>query len=330
VRWTYDAPAALAPPTTGPERRVIALLSAADANGSGEQVNLEESTGRVISGEGPFTGVPLTEHAPLVLGTTVLVTTKLVGKVVSLGLNGQTEATGAHGYGTTAPLAAAPDGTARIASTAGSVAAVRPADAGENWSHAVTGAITSAPAIGPDGTTYVATDTGHLLSIGPTGAAGFDLALHGFASGPSVLASGAIAVGEIDGLRVVSGAGQPLAAHARKARVVGTKPRAAGGFLAWGEDGLLESLDDDGAVGFSFATDAASPIYVPPVELTDGKIALIDSAGIAYLVNSKGVAEAKLSLGSEPLHEIAVGPETGSVFVALGSKLEALDFELQL
>src|SRR5687768_13047106 len=86
IRWTHERPSRAAPPTPGPERRVIVLLEENTPQG-GELVTLEEGNGRTV--EGPFDGTPLSEHAPVIAGTTIVFTTK-IGKVSALNLAGQT------------------------------------------------------------------------------------------------------------------------------------------------------------------------------------------------------------------------------------------------
>jgi outer membrane protein assembly factor BamB len=208
------------------------------------------------------------------------------------------------------------------------VVAIKAADGSENWSATVSGVIASPPAVGSDGSTYVATDGGHLIGFGPSGAMAFDVALHpGLASGPSVLASGNIAVGEIDAVRVVDAHGTQVFEHMRAGRVAGTRALANGDLLAWGDDGVLEELSPSGTAVFSFSTANKATIAVPPVQMSDGKVGVIDSSGMAYLVDGHGATIATKALGAEPLHEVVQGA-TGYVFAAQGSAVIAIDFEL--
>jgi outer membrane protein assembly factor BamB len=328
VRWTYMAMAAAAPPANGPERRVVVMLKEAGPNG-GQLVTLEESNGHTV--ESPSMSVPLTDHAPVSFGSSFVLTTK-IGKVAAVDLGGMTlfEKPDAMGYGGVAPIAVGGDGIARVGSTSGFLVGVGAMDGSERWRAQLGAAVTSAAAIASDGTSYVATDSGHLIAISASGGMGFDVALHGFAAGPSLTTAEAIAVGEIDGVRLIDKTGATLFTHPRGGRVTGTRAIANGGILAWGEDGLVEQLDGSGTVVNSFAVDGKAPVYVPPVLLPDGKLAVIDSNGIAYLVGTTGVEVARLALGAEPLREIAQATSVPFVYVTIGNAVKAIDFEVAL
>jgi hypothetical protein len=125
-------------------------------------------------------------------------------------------------------------------------------------------------------------------------------------------------------VRVVESDGREVFRRPRGARVVGTRWISTNELYAWGEDGIVELLDDAGNVKASFT--AGPPIYADVTPLPSGDIAVIDSAGTAYRLSHDCVEESRLSLGGPPLAELVRG-DTGYVFVTVGSSVHAVDFE---
>lgn len=318
-RWRYEAPAPAAPPGIGPERRVVVALS----SGQGELVTLNEENGTKV--EGPFAPAFPTTHSPVVTGTTIVIVSS-IGKLVGYNLAGaQLFSAPDAPLGVTGPLALAPDGSIRVASTSGRLLGFT--GAGEpSFDTAIGGAAVTALAVDGEGTCFAATDTGRVVGVDASGAITFDRQVDAPASGPSLGPGGRIAVGHLGGLTVFDGAGGTVFEVARQARVVGTRFLADGELAAWGEDGALEVYDAGGARTLVFAP--GPPIYTPVVEVKNGKLAVLDSAGTAHLVTRAGVAEATFALGGPPSTEVAVG-ELGFVFITVGSTVRALDFAFE-
>lgn len=317
-RWKYMTAADAAPPGVGPERRVVVATKA----GQGSLGTLSEENGRPV--EGPFSqNLFPTDHAPLAAATTIFIVSS-IGKVVAVSFAGEQKFSKPSApLLATGPLASAPDGSLRIASNSGRLVALRAADGETIFDTPIGGAAPSPLAIGTDGTTYVATDSGHVVAIDPTGAKVFDVMVQPPASGPSVTREGGVLVGEGNGLRAFDGQGREVFRHPRAARVVGTRTTSRGELMAWGEDGVFELLDANGGTIATFR--AGPPIYAPVVALKNGKFGVIDSSGVAHLVNREGKEEARLMLDAPPLAEVAVG-QLGWVFVAAGRTVSALDF----
>lgn len=318
-RWKHETAGPAAPPGLGPERRVVIARS----EGMGEVVTVDETNGVMV--DAPFASFP-TEHAPVAAGST-LILVSTIGKVVGYNLAGETQFNAPDGsmLFETSPAVSA-NGTIYLANTAGRVLGLSGADGSVVFDAAISGAVTTRPAVATYGTTFVATDTGRLAGISGSGAVTFDVALNAPASGPSVdPKTGNIACGELDGVRVVDQAGAEVFKHARAARVTGTTWTAGGELIAWGEDGVVERLSGSGSVVSSFS--AGPPIYADVHVLGNGDLAVIDSTGVARRVTAGGAEAARIELGGAPLNEIARGTN-GFVFVAVGSSVVALDFEL--
>lgn len=322
-RWKHDDPASpLAPPGLGPEQRVLI----AKAMGQGELVTVNEVNGDQV--EPPFPTFP-TEHAPIALGATLaLVST--IGKIVGYNLAGATLFSAPDGAMLleTSPAVRAPDGSLRIATTSGRVLGFSAGGTQMFDTDVGGGAFISSPSVGSNGTTYVASDTGKLIGVDASGSKVLDVQVSAPASGPSVDdGTGHVAVGEADAVRVVDQDGHEVFKHTRAARVVGTRWVSSDLLLAWGEDGVVERLDGSGGVIASF--NAGHPIYADVIYLPKNKaLAVFDSTGVAHRVTEAGVEDATHELGAAPLTEIVRG-ETGFVFVAVGSSVVALDFELE-
>ena len=312
-RWRYTADRELAPPAAGPERRVVV----AERTNPAQLVTLQEETGGAL--EGPYDTFP-TLHAPAVVGTNIYLVTS-IGSVVHTDLAGQTLAAPDVMLGATAPIVAAPDGTLRVVANSGRLIGFD-ADGDVFLDANVGGASATPPAVDEDGLTYVATDTGRLSGFDTSGTEIFDATLSGQGSGPSARGQ-VIAVGDADGVRAFSANGQELFAHARAARVTGTRILASGEILAWGEDGALELLAADGAVIMSYQ--AGPPIYTEVVPVDDA-FALFDDAGVAHLVGRDGVARATIDLGGRTAPQVSVGQSLPFVYVTVGNEVVAVDF----
>lgn len=326
-QWTHDTPSAAAPPGVGPEQRVIAVLETAAPGAGGQLVTLEQGNGLVL--EGPYDGAPLSQHAPLFAGGKIFVISK-IGKLTALDLAGTTlfGVPEQGQLGPTSPLTAGSDDWVRVGTTSGMVLAFDSSDGSERMRAEAGGAITTPLAVASDGTTYAATDTGRVVGVSKTSVIVFDQQVDPPASGPSVLSSGDIAVGEASGLRIFSPQGAERLKHSRAARVVGTRALEDGGLLAWGEDGVVERLSADGTVELRYVTAASSPppVYATPKPIGD-RLALIDSSGVVHLVDTDGTAMATLELGAEPLREVAEG-EGNQLLITLGSTIRGLGFTI--
>ncbi|MCC7385711.1 MAG: PQQ-like beta-propeller repeat protein [Deltaproteobacteria bacterium] len=327
-QWTHEGPATTAPPGVGPERRVLVLLKDAAPEGGGQLVTLDDGTGRPI--EGPFPA-PLTDHAPVFSSGKIVVLTK-IGKIVAMNLAGETLYTvpDGNGLGLSSPLAVAPDGSLRVGTTSGLLLGFAIEDGRELFRVDTQGAIASPLAVAPDGTTYAATDLGRLVGVDARGVVVFDRTVTPPASGPSVAASGEILVGEGSGVRIFGADGGERAAHARAARVVGTRLLDEGRFLAWGEDGVVEILRLDGGVETRFTTASASPppVYAPPLPLPGGAFGVLDHLGKLHLVGADGVERTTFALAAEPLREVAQASTASVLLVAVGRTIEAVRFTM--
>lgn len=321
TRWVFESASPLAPPAIGPERRV----AIAKSSGTGELATVNEENGLKV--EEPFP-IFATEHAPVAVGASFAIVST-IGKVVAYNLAGEPRFTQPEGAPLleTSPLVRAPDGSLRIATTAGRVLGFDGTDGVLLFDAAISGAVTTPPAVASDGTTYVATDTGKLFGVRADGTVDPEVDVTAPASGPSVSASGGeLAVGEGDAVRVVDREGAEIFKHTRAARVVGTRWTAQGELLAWGEDGIVELLDKTGATVWAF--NAGHPVYAEVVPLDQGGYAVFDSTGVVHRVTKDGASDATITLAGAPLPQIAKG-ELGWLYVAVGNTVVAIDFDLE-
>lgn len=326
--WHYDFPSAAAPPGVGPEHR--ALGGTKEATGStGRLVTLDQLTGLPV--EGPHMDIPLTDHAPVMVGSTVVLVTK-IGTVVGLDLAGQTRfmKPPLGGPGQTGPLLVV--GTeVRFGTADGLVVALDGASGDERWHAAVSDPVLSRVAAGPDGRTYATTDLGRVVGFDGSGQLVFDQTVAAPAGAPAVTGAGEIAVGAADGVVLFTANGTQKWKHPRAARVVAT--RALGNdVLAWGEDGIFERLSEGGAVKLSFRSRPMTdpnppPFYAEPVTLPNDAFGLLDASGKAHLVDASGAERASLSASMDILPEVAVSDFT-SLIVADKSSLRAIQFTL--
>jgi outer membrane protein assembly factor BamB len=328
-QWSFSAPAATAPPGVGPERRVIVVLKDAAPGAGGKLVTLEQANGMVL--ESPPDGAPLSEHAPLFASGKIFVMSK-IGKLSALDLAGTTHFTVPDGdpLGPTGPLVAGPDGIVRVGTTSGFVLGFDPNDGSEKFRVEAGGAVSTAIGVAADGTAYAATDIGRVIGVSAAGLVVFDETVEAPASGPSVAPNGDVVVGEGTGVRIFSSDGNEKAKHPRAARVVGTRVLESGEILAWGEDGKLELLSAEGEARWSYSTAASSPppIYARPRPVEEGAFGLIDSKGVAHLVDANGKALATLALDGEPSREVA-DSELNALFVSIGSTVRGVGFSIE-
>jgi outer membrane protein assembly factor BamB len=290
--------------------------------GQGGIATLNEQDGTKV--DTPIVLLFPTEHAPASSGSTMILVTS-IGRVIGVSFGGQMLFTAPTGtpLGVTSPIAIAPDGSIRIASTTGIVAGFSAQDGSSLFTGTVDGAVSTPLAVAPDGTIYAATDSGHLTGISSSGSKVFDATVKPPASGPSVSSMGRVAVGGGDGVQLFDSAGNMIFHHPRTARVVGTKITDSGEVVAWGEDGVVEILSMTGDVVAAYS--AGPPIYANVIVLKNGKLAVFDSMGTGHLVNREGKEEARVALGGAPETEIAQG-DIGYIFVTVGSLVHAFDF----
>ena len=315
-RWSQTFAAEPAPPGIGPEKRVLVALMGT----SGELTTHEEGSGLKI--EGPHPTFP-TSHAPVASNFTMFLVST-VGRVVGLeiGTGAQKSLSPATPLGVTSPLVVAPDGSLRIGSTSGRLFAMQP-DGTTIYDVPFEGPIDSAPAVASDGTTYAAIFTpGKLVGVSTTGDAVFEQAVGESAGGVSV-SDTRVAVGHNLGMKLFERSGGEVFSHARQARVTGTRILDDGRVLVWGEDGIIELLDDAGGTVWSYT---AGPPILTDVNVMEGRLAVFDSAGTVHLLElSSGKMSRMHSLGGAPSTRIVEG-ELGFVYVAVGTKIVALDF----
>ncbi|MBI4815003.1 MAG: PQQ-binding-like beta-propeller repeat protein [Deltaproteobacteria bacterium] len=323
-RWQHDTPAKAAPVALGPERRVIVLLSEAASLG-GELVTVEEQNGLPV--EGPTPGAPLTARAPVVSGTRVFVITT-IGKLTRLDFLAQSAFVAPESPlgPTTTPVFAA-DGSVRFGTTSGRVFGFD-ADGAPVLDVPVGGAVTSIFVEGT--TTYATTDAGRVVGIDESGALEVDVSVDAPAQGIAVSPDGNLYVGEATGLRAFDPIGDELWKRPRAARVVGALLQKDETLLAWGEDGVLERLDQNGNVIFSARSrpdgEANPPaIYAAPLSIEGDRIGAFDASGRALLIGPDGAIEDTLDLGQAPTGDPVIG-ELGFAFIAVGSSVRAIDF----
>lgn len=326
--WHYDFPTAAAPPGIGPEHRTLGGVK--EATGStGRFVTLDQLTGLPV--EGPYMDIPLTDHAPVMVGSTIILITK-IGTIVGLDLAGQTRfmKPPIGGPGQTGPLLAV-GAEVRFGTADGLVVALDGATGDERWHAAVSDPVLTRVAAGPDGRTYATTDLGRVVGFDGSGQLVFDQTVPAPAGAPAVTSAGDIAVGSADGVVLFTANGTQKWKHPRAARVVAT--RALGNdVLAWGEDGIFERLSDGGAVKLSFRSRPMTdpnppPFYAEPVTLGSDAFGLLDASGMAHLVDAAGQERASLSASMDILPEVAVSDFT-SLIVADKSSLRAIQFTL--
>jgi hypothetical protein len=320
-RWSYQTPAPAAPPGIGPERRVVVGTSGGDP----AWVTLTEETGTVI--EGPHRGVLGTMHAPIAFGDRIFLIS-MIGKLIAYNFGGtELFSVPPAPLGITTAPRASPRGEIVVGTTNGRLIAFDASSGAVAFDATVGGALTSPPVFGPDGVAFVTTDNGRLVGVDPAEGVVFDVALEAPASGASVDPErGRIAAGELDGVRVFERDRRERFRHARGARVTGTRFVSGGVLLVWGEDGVVERLDPEGAVLASYR--AGPPIYADVIPLAGGGFAVFDAAGGVHKVGPSGNLEAKLELERAPATQVIQG-DTGFVFIAVGDTIRALDFALR-
>jgi outer membrane protein assembly factor BamB len=315
-RWNQAFAAEPAPPGIGPEKRVLVALQGS----TGELTTHEEGTGLKI--EGPHPTFP-TSHAPVASNFTMFLVST-VGRIVGLeiGSGTQKSLSPATPLGVTSPLVVAPDGSLRIGSTSGRLFAMQP-DGTTIYDVPFEGPIDSAPAVASDGTTYAAIFTpGKLIGVSTSGDTVFEQPVGESAGGVSV-SDARVAVGHNSGMKLFERAGAEIFSHPRQARVTGTRILADGRVLVWGEDGIIQLLDDGGGVVWTYN---AGPPILTDVNVMDGRLALFDSGGTVHLLDlGSGEMLRMHSLGGAPGPRIVEG-ELGFVYVSVGTKIVALDF----
>lgn len=324
--WHYDLPTKAAPPGIGAERRALIATSEAGGN-TGTFVTLDQSGGLPI--EGPFTGIPLTDHAPVMIGTTVFVVTK-IGSIVALDLAGQTKFMKAPigGPAQTSPLLAVGD-ELRYGTASGLVVALDAATGDVRWQAALNDPVLNRPAAGPSGRTYAGTDLGRVVGLDGTGQIVFDQNVAAPAGACAVLPSGDVAIAAGDGLSLFSPSGTLKWKHPRAARVVGATA-LGDDVLAYGEDGLFERLDVGGNVKLSFRSRPASdmnppPFYAAPLPLPKDGFGLLDGNGTAHLIDSTAKEHASFQGSVDILSEVGVSA-VNSILVADKSSIRAIQF----
>jgi len=320
--WQHEAPANVSPAGTGAEGRIIVALSESVASG-GRILTLQDFDGGPF--EGPFDGVPISDHAPVMTEGRLFMLTK-IGGLVAISLAGDTLFMNppAGAPSPTSPLIAVGD-SVRWGTADGFVVSVG-IDGMQRFKTPVGDPVTTALAAGSDGRTYATTDTGRVIAIDASGAIAFDQQVDAPASGPTI-GSGdvAVIVGEGSGVRALKANGSDAWRHPRAARVVGAS-LIDGAVMAWGEDGKLERLSiTDGTAEFAFATAASNPppIYVAPVAV-DGAFGVLDSTGVAHLVGPDGASLATLGLDAEPAREVLGAKKT--MYVSLAKTVRAIRF----
>ena len=326
--WHYDFPTAAAPPGIGPEHRTLGGVK--EATGStGRFVTLDQLTGLPV--EGPYMDIPLTDHAPVMVGSTIILITK-IGTIVGLDLAGQTRfmKPPIGGPGQTGPLLAV-GAEVRFGTADGLVVALDGATGDERWHAAVSDPVLTRVAAGPDGRTYATTDLGRVVGFDGSGQLVFDQTVPAPAGAPAVTGAGDIAVGSADGVVLFTANGTQKWKHPRAARVVATKA-LGNDVLASGEDGIFDRQSDGGAVKLSFRSRPMTdpnppPFYAEPVTLGSDAFGLLDASGMAHLVDAAGQERASLSASMDILPEVAVSDFT-SLIVADKSSLRAIQFTL--
>ena len=302
-------------------------IGEARPSGGGEVITIEAGNGRPV--EGPFPAA-LTDQPPLMIGTTIYVITK-IGKVTAYDLTGAEQFTVpmSGNLGRTTPLAVAPDGSLRIASTTGRLLALDSASGDTRFDATIEQGVDSPLAVADDGTTYVATSLGRLEGVDASGNKSFDVVTGPLASGPSASADGVV-VGDSNGVLAYDRAGDQRFEHPRGARVIGTQAQANGETLAWGEDGVVELLDRAGDPIMSYRTAATNPppVKANPVVLPSGDIAIIDDSGMGHLVDRGGQALATRDFGTSPAPTLALA-SNGLVIATFGSDVIGIDFDAE-
>ena len=312
--WTFRHTAALAPPGTGPEGRV--LVAAHDA--PGRFWTLDTGSGNVI--EGPFDTFPVLPAPVAIDGIVYLVT--VGGRVIRLNLAGEEIGSPGPDFGRTTPLVSAPDTSIRFGTTEGRAVSID-AEATPVFDIALGAPVTSAPAVADDGTAYFATDTGRFVGLDPSGAVSFETTVGGPATGPSVFED-RVAVGGSRSVRTFDRAtGLIVFARPRAARVVGTRFLSDGTLLAWGDDGQVELLDPGGAPIFTYT--AGPPVHAPPVRAGDGRFGVVDSQGRAHLIGPSGARLSTLDLSGPPRTQVVEVSEDLALFT-IENQIQAIDF----
>jgi len=327
IAWTYDAPNTVAEPAAGPEDRVIIMLSEKSASGLGQLLTLDALTGLVL--EGPFEIATLTDHPPRVRGTDIYAVGK-IGKIEKHNLSGQSLGSfPATHLGVTSPIAFGDDGILRIASTTGQLYGFNPSDGSQTFKTLIDEGVDSPLAIHSDGTTYLASPLGRVEAVGADGSKGFAVSTGSLASGTSVDSTG-IVVGHSVGIDKFDREGKKLFSHHRAANVLGTRIRANGDILAWGQDGVLELLSSDGDKLMRFRTGPESEnnpptISVGPAEVNAEHLVVADDNGTAYLLRTDGTQLASLKLPSAPRAKSnLIVTEKGTIVLSTGNSVIGL------
>jgi len=278
------------------------MLSEQSQNGSGQFVTLDGNLGDTV--EGPFDVPTLTEQAPVFLGADIFSVSK-VGKIDKYNLAGQ----GLGSFpmtpvGNTGPIGLDGDRAIRVASSTGMLYSFNPETGEQQFQVPVDEAINAPMAVNSDGTTFLASPLGRLEAIDRTGQKILTKSTGALASGVT-LTNDSIAVGHSSGIDVFSQDGTLQFTHPRSSAVIGTKALPNGHIAAWGQDGIIEVLENNGNVVTTFRTSPDNELNPPtlsvaPAALDNDHLLVVDDLGKVSLIDSGGNTLASYMLDSPP------------------------------
>jgi hypothetical protein len=325
VAFDRALPAQAAGVGAGPERRVAVALAVAGPEG-GELRVVDDSTG--ISIEGPFSGLPIAAHAPIFVGTRVVLVGP-IGKVSVLDLAGsiEREAPLPDGPSPTTPLTRIDATRVAYASTAGTLHVLDVATGTFEAPRVFGGVPSAAVATRADGATAVGTDAGRVHVFDASGRAAWTHDAGGAIGALAFANDGSLWLGRPGAVERLDATGAVAATRPRSGNVTGLAARGAE-VVAWGDDGVVERLDASAAVLTRARTrpegDAnPSAVAAPPVVRADGSIIAADASGRAHWFDASGATRATAELGGTPAPS-GVETERGSLVLAVGARIVAL------
>lgn len=325
VAFDRALPARGAGVAAGPERRVAVALAEAGAEG-GELRVVDDGTG--LPTEGPYPGLPIAAHAPVFVGTRVVLVGP-IGKVSVVDLAGaiEREAPLPGGPSPTTPLTRIDATRVAYASTSGALHVLDVATGAFEPTRTFGGVPSAAVASRASGELAVGTDTGRVHVFDSTGREAWTYDAPGAIGALAFADDGSVWLGRAGAVERLTAPGVVAATRARAGNVTGLATRGAE-LMAWGDDGVVERLAADASVTARARTrpdaDPNPPaVAAPPAVLADGSMIVADASGRAHWFDPSGATRATAELGGAPAPSSAETAR-GTLVLAVGARVVAL------
>jgi hypothetical protein len=325
VAFDRALPARGAGVAAGPERRVAVALAEAGAEG-GELRVVDDGTG--LPTEGPYPGLPIAAHAPVFVGTRMVLVGP-IGKVSVVDLAGtiEREAPLPSGPSATTPLTRIDATRVAYASTTGALHVLDVATGSFAPTRTFGGVPSAAVATRASGELAVGTDTGRVYVFDSTGREAWTYDAPGAIGALAFGEDGSVWLGRAGAVERLAAPGAVAATHARAGNVTGLAARGDQ-IVAWGDDGVVERLAANASVVTRARTrpdaDPNPPaVAAPPAVLADGSVIAADASGRAHWFDASGATRATVELGGAPAPSSAETAR-GTLVLVVGARLVAL------